>query len=327
MAACVLLAAGAASTNAQSGPDAAVEDDCWVSNEKLVNAYVQKASRDMGRHLGLDEYQQQLFSESFRDEAQRFIAGNRETLKPLINDYVDAVFGSTPPTPELAAEWADRALPVIGALRDVAANVGERTREFMTEEQEARLDSQLAAVEAGADVVTHRLLTWSDGGFDAKSEWPGSPQFRELDRKRRVELEGAMETARRAALNDPAAQPETPKAAKPKDAKDEWTLYTESFIRRYRLNEDQQQRARLALQGQISQRDRYLARCGPEMERISALYTAAKDDEALKKAEAAYARLMEPAQTMFEVLKKKLDRLPTRAQRAAAAKTDGERRE
>jgi hypothetical protein len=127
------------------------------------------------------------------------------------------------------------------------------------------------------------------------------------------------------AASTPAAS--APAAGKPAEKKDEWTLYVEAFIKRYTLDDEQQQKAQHFLQRAHADRDLYYSRKGAEIERITRMFTNAKNEKERNTAEKAYARLQRPLDGMFERLKRDLETLPTRAQRRDAAKSGAEQSE
>jgi hypothetical protein len=108
------------------------------------------------------------------------------------------------------------------------------------------------------------------------------------------------------------------KAAAPKH---EWEIYVEEFIKKYSLNEEQQQKARLFLGQAMEQRQKHLTRNGQRMESITKMFETAKTDQQRQTAESAYKELNLPLDRTFERLKSKLEQLPTRQQRAAAPAT------
>ncbi|MBI5863324.1 MAG: hypothetical protein HZB38_02180 [Planctomycetes bacterium] len=99
---------------------------------------------------------------------------------------------------------------------------------------------------------------------------------------------------------------------------DDWTLYTNDFIRRYELDSEQEQKAREILRARQIERDRYLQRKNADIERITLLAQNAANDEERAAAEHDADRLQAPIDRMFQQLKDKLNTLPTRAQRARA---------
>lgn len=124
-----------------------------------------------------------------------------------------------------------------------------------------------------------------------------------------------------AAPPPPTREPQPPPARVAADAdNDPWALYVRNFVSRYGLNDNQQQRAwsiyrevrthRDQLTRRAAARDGAAARPAMAAEDPVSAVTAGLDD----KQRAAVERL-------FEQLKRRLERLPTRAQRKAAAAT------
>ena len=104
--------------------------------------------------------------------------------------------------------------------------------------------------------------------------------------------------------------------------KHEWEIYVDEFIKRYSLNEEQQQKAGLFLSQAMEQRQKHLTRKGSQMEKITKMFEAAKTEQQRQTADNAYKDLNKPLDRMFDRLKSKLEQLPTRQQRAAAKMTE-----
>ena len=119
---------------------------------------------------------------------------------------------------------------------------------------------------------------------------------------------------------NPGQQPNAAKAPK-----HEWEIYVENFIKRYNLNQEQQQKANTYLRDALGSRERYLTSKGSELEKVQHLFKNAKHERELATAEKAYQNLNKPLDNMFERLKNKVEKLPTRWQRRAVAQTDSEK--
>jgi len=102
-------------------------------------------------------------------------------------------------------------------------------------------------------------------------------------------------------------------------SQDEWTKYVEDFIIRYQLTAEQQAKAYKVLRSQQEQRERYLRRQGDRLAAARQALQAAKTDEERSAASAAVDQFQRPLDRMFTQLVERLDRLPTRKQRLAAA--------
>jgi len=114
-------------------------------------------------------------------------------------------------------------------------------------------------------------------------------------------------------------EPAAKTAAAKKTPKHEWEIYVEKFIVKYKLNDEQQQKARQHLLRAMAQRETHLKRNGARMERITRMFEIAKTDKQRQTAEKAYNELHRPLNRFFNKLKDRLDTLPTRQQRRAAA--------
>lgn len=311
--------------------------------DKLLDRVIEK----MGQDLKFDEAQSADAQRVFKENVLKFIKQNQKELTQLANEFLDKRLGTEPPTAEEVAEWAKRASPMLEKTRELVTHVSEQMREFMTDEQQVKMDASLAAFEVGTGFVGRRLASWSEGGFDPATDWPRNPGVQKLDREQAHQLEIAMKEARDAKLNEgrpPAAAPQivevpepvvpvtsTPdpaaraaRAAQPTPApkaepKDEWTLYVESYIARYSLDSTQAQKAMVFLNTATGQRDSYLRSKGKQMEQTEKSFKAAATPAAVKTAEEQYQKLMQPVERMFSKLKESLDGLPTRDQRRKAS--------
>lgn len=295
--------------------------------ERVIRWFLTETSRRVGREYEFDEYQQQLAQEAITDNMLKFIKEHETELKPLVNEFFDATYGDTPPDADFVASWAERALPMLDKFRGALNETADSMRDFMTEEQEMRLDGSLAALDAGTEIITQRLHGWADGGFDWEHDWSGSRKAQLIEIERNRELKARMDEARSVRLNPSGAaagaaannRGKTGAGSAPPEKKDEWDAYVESFITRYELDDRQTQQARLLLESQKEHRDQYLRQKGAEMEAIEKKFAKAENEEQVRAAEAEYQKLLRPISTIFDVLKKKLDKLPTRQQRAKAA--------
>lgn len=105
----------------------------------------------------------------------------------------------------------------------------------------------------------------------------------------------------------------------------DWEAYTRRFIERYRLNEDQAQRAWRILRDCQRRREEYLGRTKEQIAAVeSEIETARRDSAApptrLAELEQRLARLLAPVDEIFRTrLVPRLETLPTAAQRRAAA--------
>jgi hypothetical protein len=119
---------------------------------------------------------------------------------------------------------------------------------------------------------------------------------------------------------------DTTKATSEKDFESKWEAYVREFIKKYRLNDEQTQRALAILKDCQEKGQRYIKSRSAELEKLDRLVAEMKDSkdkrnvDRIAKINTQRAKLLEPLNEIFErQLKPRLEKLPTSAQRRAAA--------
>jgi hypothetical protein len=198
------------------------------------------------------------------------------------------------------------------------------------------LDAAMGGMHAGEDFTARRLEGWSNGEFDAATDWYRSPDFKGAEAKRQGDLAKAQADAAAKALGDSsgAAAGDAPGIAggasggatsRPATSdKDDWGKFVEDFIRRYQLNDEQKATAHKALKVAQDRREKYLRRKGDALADARRQVASAKTPADRAEATANLKKQSEPLDNMFTKLAEQLDQLPTRNQRLAAARADAD---
>lgn len=190
-------------------------------------------------------------------------------------------------------------------------------------EQPKRLGPRDLGMEAGVSVGKYD----SSGGPPASFKFDGEKlvTYAEFDERIRAgelkigpkvdaELTRLMELPQNAAAKRVTREGET----------DPWYQYTNKVIERYALTGEQIQKARLICHECQERRNAFLAAKKDILDAAQKTATTARradepDWEMVEKADAKFADLLKPVTEIFEnQLKPRLEKLPTRAQRAAA---------
>jgi len=275
---------------------------------KMMDRVINRIVDEMADHYDFDDSQLELTRELISARFPEFLNENRAEIQTLMNEYFEALLDDGPPTIEDVAGWAQRVQPLVAEFGEATREVTESMHEYLTDEQQTLLGAQTAAFETGMTMMQNKLSVWSAGGYDPETEWI----HRDSSRREREAAEAAGSEA--------ADSEESPSGERhaASTLTDEWAIYTERFIERYKLNNEQQQKARSFLRRQQEARDRYLKRKAGEMAAVTDHLQGAETEEERETALASYDRLNAPVGRMFEQLKERLDTLPTRAQRRAA---------
>jgi hypothetical protein len=273
---------------------------------KMMDRIIDRIVDQMVKHYELDEDQSQATRDLLKDRYPAFMNQNRAEIQTLLNQYFEALLNDQPPTAEEAAEWAQHVQPLLADLGDETHEVMGAMREYLNDEQAVMLDAELTAFDTGLRFAQNKLSTWSAGGYDPQTDWIHPP--------REHDDETAAAAADAATDDAPAGADKTP-ASLPID---EWGLYTQRFIERYQLNDEQKQKALQILRRQQEVRDKYLRRKVDEMARVTKQLSDAATEEDRQVALRAFEQLNAPVDQLFQTLKERLLSLPTRAQRKTA---------
>jgi len=298
--------------------------------QRMAEIGIDRISEELAKQYALDPDQMGNTRDLLKERFPAWMQENRAELQTLLNQWIEATIAGEPPSAEDVAHWSERFAPLFEEFTTLVDDTAEDMATFMTDEQRILLDGELAAFHVGARFMRSRLDVWRDGGYDWVSEWPRSEQFQQHEQSRIKDLNANQDSARYEAwgmdaphdATQPEQQPQRPTAAQ--RGQDEWAAYVEAFIRRYQLTETQQNAAQRYLRQQTAQRDRYLQRRVGRLDEVEQKLKTGPDAGEKSRLEAELAELKQPLARMFDILKERLDRLPTRKQRAAAESAPAE---
>ncbi|MFN0138255.1 MAG: hypothetical protein ACKVS9_19295 [Phycisphaerae bacterium] len=324
---------------AQDSPPAAEPPKTPVPTEgfwptrTMLDRIMDRISDEMTDQYEFDDEQKERTRELLKLHIPRFMEQNRAEIQTLMNEFIEVQIHEEAPTVEGMSVWAQRMLPIVDKLSVMTEELTGDIREFMTDEQAVQLDSEFAAFTTGVGFLRGKVGEWSEGGFDPERDWtkPGPERRkreREEERRMQAEMEAARQEARVASGRDEETAPvevEPARGATSKPASkptDEWEQYTVEFAARYEFNGDQLQKAISFLKAKQAERDRYLTRVADDISKVTRMAADAKTDEEKKEAKDAGDKINAPIERIFQQLKDRLDTLPTRAQRQAAARRE-----
>lgn len=316
--------------------------------DRMIELFIDRFTENLSGAYNFDDDQLQNTRALIKERIPGWLQQNRSQLMQLTNEFVESAFGDQPPDPAQVAGWAQRALPLLQDFTQLTDGIADDMRPFLTEDQQTILNGQRAARNVVLQNVTGRLANWSEGGFDPETEWIGNPEARkkrrEDDRRIHEQATYAEKVARgelppdgsndagaagSGAAGGAAGGRQSGKQArageKTAGGADEWAQYVENFIRRYRLNEEQKSSAYRILKARQEERDNYLRRSGARLAEADKRVKEAKTDPERAAAAELVKQHARPLNRMFETLKEQLDKIPTRAQRIAAANEEAQR--
>jgi hypothetical protein len=338
----IALAAAAPTLLAQNQPAerpprvTEIPTEGFWPTDTMLDRIFDRISDEMADHYSFDDEQMMLTRQLLKERIPTWLKENRAEIQTLTNQFIEAQLYEQPPEVDGVASWSQRVLPLLDDFSDVVVGMTDEMRDYMTDDQQLQLEAELAGFETGVSMVSNKLGIWADGGYDPESEWlPPGKERRERERQEDREIDEAVEQAKREVLEgaEPPSELESlgyvdssPKAtsmpSRTSEPPDEWTQYTLDFVKRYQLNDEQQQKAMQFLRGAREQRDAYLRGKSEQLARVQALLVAAKDESERAAALEEFEELNAPVNRRLQQLKDRLNTLPTRAQRKAAANAE-----
>ncbi len=285
--------------------------------EKMWDGAMHRIADAVADRYGFDDDQRYLTRQLFKERFPQWAEENRGNFQPLLNEWFEMAVYHEAPDPNTVAVWATNVIPIADEFDGLITNLSDDMRVYMTEDQQIDMEGELAAFRTGLTFAKNRLRAWEAGEFNPARDWFHGQEFREAERERRQAVEVAVEEAR-----ESATQKALQKYGGEKRDDDPWAIYVEEFIKKYQLEAEQTEEARALLAAYRKMRDDYLERNSTKLDELDARFAAAETPEQELALAEEVEKLAGPIERHFQVLKEKLNKLPTRAQRRAAAERE-----
>jgi hypothetical protein len=291
----------------------ATSEGLWPS-PKLMNLMLQRWADDICDEFELSESQRPQVREAVVDRWGTFLDEHRETLQPLVNEFLEMRLDREPPSKEQVQAWAERARPIFEEVRQQVGKGTDEFRQLLTPGQRGKFEVQALHLGLGIQMADRKLRQLEIGEFQPRDIW--DPPGREGRRSRRERRRQRQDRQERAA-ESVAPERKDPIAAE----MDAWEKYVADFCATYDLNEGQRDAARSCLsevkERAIAHRERYREEIARLEGRIEAFQGA---DSELAELRRQLTELYGPIDDMFRELQRRLEPIPTVEQRARAAK-------
>lgn len=276
----------------------------------------------------LDAAQEDALREMIVRESNEFIARNMGRMLPMVTEAARLRLAGEPFTPEIVQRWSQQMAPMFYEARERLKTRSAEFIETLDPDQRALVEEDLGAAFRRMDRMEQLGAEWNDGRWrpedwgigqdpiqrgemraaaltatDAEQPAPGGAGTGDTNSQPQPANPGDAATA-----GPNRAQPAAEAPARGGGLSDPWADYVRQFISKYGLDDGQQQRAWIIYKNAVERREQQVRRFEARAGRISG--------------PAAQARLAESRaaseKTIFDELKRRLDRLPTSAQRRAA---------
>ena len=296
-----------------------------------AQARMDKLMEMIGDRYLLDENQQATLQERFFDINVDLFSRHSDRIMEYALDAIQTRAAGEPFTPEQIARWVELAEPVMQDARDSIRKEADRFMERLDPEQRELVSRDLQAADRRMGDMQRMSEKWKRG------EWQPSDWGMEADP---IQMQGQLGEGAEAGVAGKGGAPvaggkEAGPAVAPGESRetqrpqqnstpppdDEWARYVREFIRKYGLNDEQQQRAWLIYRDAKERDVVFQRRFDRQLETVRSRGEAQSEP-----VQAAVREQTEKHQKerdrLFSQMKRRLERLPTRAQRRNAETTE-----
>ncbi len=276
-------------TNAFSGSPLGWEID------SVMEVYVSNISR----HYNLDESQSKYTRALLTKRVKSFLQNYEKDVRDIMAEYLTYQISQKVPPPEVAKEFAQRAEPLVEAMKQEIYKGNQEWRNILSEDQKRVHDRDLQQMDQFFEKLNKQLDNWSQGKVDEP-----------------IDLSG-----RRTVSNHP-------QILNPEDA---WDYYVNSFVYRYNLDQGQRETAYSILREMKDEARRLREARGSDFERVErrrkelneqitkqdGAEIAQEYQKKMVELNADKQRLEAPIRGLFNKLKERLETIPNADQRRA----------
>lgn len=296
-------------------------------------ARMDKLMEMVGDRYLLDENQISTMQERFFQINVDLFSRHSDRIMEYAMDAIQTRAAGEPFSPDQIARWVELAEPVLQDVRDGFQSEARRFMEQLDPEQQELLARDLQAADRRMGDMQRMSQKWKRGEWQP-SDWgmeedPIQMQYQWAERggsgqaaAGRSAGGGSEATRGRQASDEPGAAneargSETVPRASVTEPDDEWARYVREFIRVYQLNGEQQQRAWLIYRDAKERDEVFQRRFARQLEAARA--RGAADSEPVQAAVREQTeKHKQERDRLFNQMKRRLERLPTRAQRRNA---------
>jgi len=296
----------------------------WRPNERF-----DIAARLLAERYALDDEQQRIMRETMIQESNDLFVRHSGRIMQYSVEAIQTRAAGEPFTPEQVARWAQLAEPV---FLDSRERINAAAQEFASHLRPEQAEALLYDVEAAnrrMDDLYVQSQRWAEGDWDPL-DWGLEEDPIQIGAglaQGPAEEGGAAGRAERAGRQ--AAEPEAVetergpvRATSQPVSEDAWAGYVRRFIAKYKLNGAQQERAWRIYRDVTARANAQRGRYGQQIEAAVRRAAARQDEKSQKGVTELEKRLDRQLNQLYMLLKARLDKLPTRQQRAEAEPTE-----
>jgi len=254
--------------------------------EMMINRSVQQASR----RYNLTPEQEEVARKLTTDGVNAFLDKHESELRSLIGEALRARMSGQPPTAEEVKKWTERAAPLFEEAKKAILEGNRQFREVLTDEQKKGFDADQKLIEQQFAATGEMFERWKKGDFDPVNDWIDRQRPRPDWRESRPEL-------------------------------DRFERYARRFIDNYKLDSTQATQVMSIVADSRKRAEEYWYSRKTDIEaaraRVRELASDLKNRQQYLAATKQLTELNKPVNDLYNEMRRRLDVIPTDAQRKA----------
>ena len=264
----------------------------------------------------LDEQQERRLGGIMARESTAFFLKHSDRILEYAVDVIETRAAGEAVTAEKVARWVELAGPVFDDAQRMFNRTAEQFSQTLDPEQRRLVQRDLDAANRRMKRIGELRVQWQRGDWQP-SDWGIETDPIQLAAEQRAAGKARADQPEKSGekTTDARGEPEKREADAARELastdNDLWAQYVRSFIRKYRLNDGQQQRAWLIQADEKELREALRRRNAKQNTDLNRATSRAAALELTPRQRATLDRL-------FEQMKRRLERLPTRSQRKNA---------
>jgi hypothetical protein len=275
----------------------------WPPDD-MVDALLRSWATAATEAYDLTPAQQRQVETQLRARWPKFLTDNRDDLQPLLNEYLETRLAGAAPAAETARNWARRGLPLVEKLQAFVEEGNTHLSGVLTAEQRSKFAADRARLGDGLKGLRTQLQAWEGGNYREEEWWKLARPEPATQRAERTPPRKATSAPRAQALTEFDLEMVA------------WDGYVRDFMARYELDDGQRKAAESIL---VEMKARARAYYHSRRLRIAAMeelihYPRLETTQADIRAQ--LVELYGPIDEMFAELQRRLQLIPTEAQKS-----------
>jgi len=277
-----------------------------------IEEMIERAVRQTAIRYNLRPEQEEFTRKLMASRIRAFLDKYEDEIRSLFTEAIKYQMSGETPSPETVKAWAERVNPMFEEAKRQIIEANEEFRQILSDEQKKIHDIDLKVMKRNFEVTEKRLSRWSAGGYDPNVDRivPGSRGPRNGPRAPKGQN-----------AKGPRKHPKIvgPRPGSVEHTIDYWDMYVRRFIERYQLDAAQREKAMAILDESKKRAREYSVSHKEDIEKLRAKLRELWGKPKMRQERLAVRKqlqeLNKPVRDIFAEMRRRLEQIPTDAQR------------